>query len=40
MKNNELKIDQHTDNFLIEKFKFMYKAINVLFTNNIIERLL
>lgn len=31
-----MKIDEHPNNFLIEKFEFVYNEINVLLINNII----
>ena len=31
--SKELKIDEHPNNFLIEKFKFVYNEINKLFKN-------
>jgi hypothetical protein len=31
MKNNELKIDEHLNNFFNEKLMFVYKEINKLF---------
>jgi hypothetical protein len=34
MKNNELKIEEHPNNFFNEKLMFVYNAINILFKIN------